>query len=82
MDMVRYRRSGNPRLTGEQLLAPPPEIEEIASVDVDKGNPWDIATDDDLRKIAVRMNEVLRSPGSTARCSSRAPTRSRKPPVS
>jgi hypothetical protein len=62
MDMVSYRRSGNPRLTGEQLLAPLPEIAEIARVDVDKGNPWDIAAHDDLRKIAVRMNEVLRSP--------------------
>jgi L-asparaginase len=62
MDMVSYRRSGNPRLTGEQLLAPLPEIAEIARVDVDQGNPWDIAAHDDLRKIAVRMNEVLRSP--------------------
>jgi L-asparaginase len=62
MDMVRYRLSGNPRLTGEQLLAPLPEIAEIARVDVDNGNPWDIATHDDLRKIAVRVNEVLRSP--------------------
>jgi L-asparaginase len=62
MDMLRYVRSGNPLLTGEQLLAPLPEIEGIARLDVDKGNPWGIATHDDLRKIAVRMNEVLRSP--------------------
>jgi L-asparaginase len=62
MDMVRYRLSGNPRLTGEQILAQLPEIAEIAEVTVDKGNPYDIATHDDLRKIALRMNEVLRAP--------------------
>jgi L-asparaginase len=64
MDMVRYRMSGNPLLTGEQLLASLPEIAEMAHVDVDKGNPWAIATHDDLRKIAARMNEVLQSPES------------------
>src|SRR5262249_4182838 len=61
MDLLRYRFSGNPRLTGEQLLAPLPEIGDIARVEVDRGNPWDVASHDDLRKIAVRMNEVLRS---------------------
>jgi L-asparaginase len=62
MDMLRYRLSGNPRLTGEQLLAPLPEIAAIAHVEVDKGNPWDQGSHDALRKLALRMNEVLRSP--------------------
>ncbi len=64
MDMLRYRVSGIPRLTGQQLLAPLPEIDKIARVGVDAGNPWEIATHDDLRKIAVRVNELLRSPES------------------
>jgi L-asparaginase len=62
MDMLRYRLSGIPRLSGEELLAPLPEVSDLATVEVDKGNPWENTTHDDLRKIAVRMNDVLRSP--------------------
>src|SRR5690349_4398184 len=36
MDLIRYRASGNPRLTGEQLIAPLPEIGKVAQVEVDK----------------------------------------------
>src|SRR5262249_8306905 len=39
MDLLRYRLSGNPRLTGEQMLEPLPEIAKVARVEVDKGNP-------------------------------------------
>ena len=60
--MLRYRLSGIPRLTGEELLAPLPEVSGLATVEVDKGNPWENTTHDDLLKIALRMNEVLRSP--------------------
>ena len=62
MDMLRYRLSGIPRLSGQQLLAPLPEIGQIARVEVDTGNPWEVATHDDLRKIAMRVNALLRSP--------------------
>jgi len=61
MDMLRYRESGIPRLTGQQLLAPLPEVARIARVTVDSDNPWDNASHDALRKISVRVNELLRS---------------------
>jgi L-asparaginase len=61
MDLLRYRLSGIPRLTGEQMLEPLPEIAKIARVDVDKGNPYGQASYDDLRKLALRAEEVLRS---------------------
>src|SRR5262245_4708863 len=62
MDLLRYRLSGNPRLTGEQMLEPLPEIAKIARVEVDKGNPYGQASYEDLRKLALRAEEVLRSP--------------------
>src|SRR5450631_3471229 len=62
MDLLRYRLSGNPRLTGEQMLEPLPEIAKVARVDVDKGNPYDQGSYEDLRKLALRADEVLRSP--------------------
>ena len=78
MDLLRYRESGIPRLTGQQLLAPLPEIASIARVEVDKGNPWEMATYEDLRKIAIRVGELLRSPDVDGWCGCRAPTRSKK----
>ncbi len=62
MDLVRYRKSGRPRLTGQEMLAALPEIEKIARVEVDQGNPYEWATMEDLRKLAVRVNELLRLP--------------------
>jgi L-asparaginase len=62
MDLLHYRLSGNPRLTGEQMLEPLPEIAKVARVEVDKGNPYDQGSYDDLRKLALRADEVLRSP--------------------
>jgi L-asparaginase type II len=61
MDLLRYRLSGNPRLTGEQMLEPLPEIAKLARVDVDKGNPYDQGSYQDLRKLALRAEEVLQS---------------------
>jgi L-asparaginase len=61
MDLVQYRKSGNPRMTGEQMLAQLPEIAKVARVDVDTGNPWEQASYDHLRKLALRVDEVLRS---------------------
>ena len=62
MDLLRYRLSGNPRLTGEQLIEPLPEIAKVARVDVDKTNSWGQGSYDDLRKLALRIEEVLQSP--------------------
>jgi len=62
MDLLRYRESGIPRLTGAQLLEPLPEIARVARVTVDDGNPWDNLTYDALVKLALRVEEVLRSP--------------------
>src|SRR5215467_5502134 len=62
MDLVQYRKSGNPRMTGAQMLEQLPEIAKIARVDVDKANPYEQASYDSLRKLALRVDEVLRSP--------------------
>jgi L-asparaginase type II len=62
MDLLRYRLSGIPRLTGEQMLEALPEIASIARVEVDKSNPYAQASHDDLHKLALRASEVLRSP--------------------
>jgi L-asparaginase len=62
MDLLRYRLSGNPRLTGEQLIEPLPEIAKVARVDVDKNNSWGQGSYDDLRKLSLRIEEVLQSP--------------------
>src|SRR5215468_2985347 len=61
MDLLRYRLSGNPRLTGEQMLEALPEIAKVARVEVDKDNPYAQATHEDLRKLALRVEEVLQS---------------------
>jgi L-asparaginase type II len=62
MDLLRYRLSGNPRLSGEQMLEPLPEMAKLAHVEVDKGNPYDQGSYDALRKLALHAEEVLRSP--------------------
>jgi L-asparaginase/Glu-tRNA(Gln) amidotransferase subunit D len=62
MDLLRYRLSGNARLTGEQLIEPLPEIAKVARVDVDKTTSWGQGSYDDLRKLSLRIEEVLQSP--------------------
>ena len=42
MDFLRYRLSGHPRFTGEELLAAIPEIKAHAEVEVDPRNPHDL----------------------------------------
>ena len=62
MDTLRYAewRSGRPRMSGHDLLAALPEIASIAKVEVDEGNPYPIASANDLRALAVRMELVAR----------------------
>jgi L-asparaginase len=62
MDLLRYRESGIPRLTGAQLLEPLPEIASVARVTVEQGPPPDNTTYDALRKLSMRVSELLRSP--------------------
>ena len=62
LDFTRYRRSGRPRMTGHELLAALPEIANIARVEVDAGNPHEVAALEEVRKLALRVNEVLRLP--------------------
>jgi len=62
MDLLRYRESGIPRLTGAQLLEPLPEVASIARVTVEPGPPPDNTSYDALRKLATRVNELLRGP--------------------
>src|SRR4051812_43103143 len=49
MDLLRYRESGIPRLTGAQLLEPLPEVATVARVTVEQGPPPDNSTYDALR---------------------------------
>jgi L-asparaginase len=62
MDFLRYSRSGRPRLTGEELLATLPEIGSIARVHVDEANPHEVATLEDLCRLASRAEGLLRLP--------------------
>jgi L-asparaginase/Glu-tRNA(Gln) amidotransferase subunit D len=62
MDLLRYLASGNPKLTGEQMLESLPEIAKVAGIVVDNGNPYLTRSYDDLRKLALRAEEVLKSP--------------------
>jgi L-asparaginase len=59
MDFLRYRLSGHPRFTGQALLAAIPEIESIARVEVDAGNPHEVATLADLRHLSLHAGAVL-----------------------
>src|SRR3954469_19696085 len=62
MDMLRYAewKSGRPPLKGQELLAAVPEIAGIAQVEVDPGNPYGIASLDDLRTLALRIEALSR----------------------
>jgi L-asparaginase type II len=62
MDFAHYRNSGKPRMTGEELLAAIPEIAQVAHVTVDVGNPHDVATLEEIRRLAQRVNVLLQRP--------------------
>ena len=62
MDLLRYRESGIPRLTGAQLLEPLHEVAQIARVTVEQGPPPDNTSYDALRKLSMRVSELLRAP--------------------
>jgi L-asparaginase len=62
MDFTNYRRSGRPRMTAAELLAEIPEVEQTASVEAEDGAPHEVATLEDIRKLATRVNELLQRP--------------------
>ncbi len=64
MEMLRYapQKSGLPRMTGPQLLEALPEISTHARLDIDGGNPHEVATPFDLQKLAVRAQAILDRP--------------------
>ncbi len=64
LDMVRYRRSGNEQMKGEELLAAIPEIAAVADVTVDGGNQHTIAGVDDLCRLSLAVQSVLAQPRS------------------
>jgi L-asparaginase len=49
-------------MTAHELLAALPEIEAVARVEVDAGNPYEVATLEDVRKLAAHVNEVIQRP--------------------
>jgi L-asparaginase len=59
MDLAKYRKSGRAQMTGAELLEGVPEIAGVANAEAEGGHPHGIATPEDLRKLALRMNEVL-----------------------
>ena len=62
MDFAHYRNSGKPRMTGEELLAEIPEIAQVAQVTVDAGNPHEVTTLEEIRRLAQRVNALLQRP--------------------
>ena len=57
LDLLRYGpwHSGRERLTGEAVLAALPEASRFARLTVDAGNPHEVATPDDLRRLALHI---------------------------
>lgn len=62
MDFTNYRRSGRPRMTAAELLAEIPEVDKIARVEPEGGAPHEVATLEDLRRLAAHVNELLQKP--------------------
>jgi len=59
MDFTNYRRSGHPRMTAAELLAEIPEAGQIAVIEPEGGAPHEVATLENLRALALRVNELL-----------------------
>jgi L-asparaginase len=64
MDLTHYseKLSGKPRLTGQQMLAALPEIAGFARVAVDENNPHEMNRPEDLRKLGLYINELMKNP--------------------
>lgn len=64
LDTSRYSplRTGQLRLTGDELLAALPELGGIARVRVDADNPHENATLEDVRRLAAHASRMLEDP--------------------
>ena len=62
LDLTNYARSGRPRMTGQELLAEIPEVAQFARVEADVDMPSDLRTLEQMRAVAVRINELIKSP--------------------
>ena len=62
LDLVRYRKSGLPQMTGHELLEHVPEVARCARAQVDDANPHAIATVEDLRRLSVHISRRLNEP--------------------
>jgi L-asparaginase type II len=64
MDLTHYseKLSGKPRLTGQQMLAATPEIAAIARVAVDEKNPHEMARPNDLLKLGLYLDQLMKNP--------------------
>ena len=82
MDLLRYRLSGNPRLTGEQMLEPLPEIAKVARVEVDKGNPYGQGRTMICASSRCGPRRCCGRPRWTESSTCKAPTRSRRRRIS
>ena len=66
MDMTRYRKSGEPQMTGAELLAAVPEIAGVARAEAESRGIHGIATIDDLRRLSLAIDAELASPATDA----------------
>ena len=64
LDTYRYApwRSGRPRLTGHELVAALPELLQFAQIEVDGESPHEVATVEDLRRLALRIEGLVERP--------------------
>ncbi len=62
MDLTHYniKFSGKPRLTPREMLDAWPEISQFAETCVDGGPVMEVATHDDLRRLSLHIQEILR----------------------
>jgi hypothetical protein len=82
LEYLRYATTGEPRLTGKQLVERIPEVQKFArvSVESDEFIPYD--QPQELKELSLRMSARLADPTSPASYSRTAPTPSRRPPIS
>jgi L-asparaginase len=64
LDLARYTEalSGQPRLTGAEILAAIPEIAHVARVEVDEGDPNRKSDVPGLHQLALRLQALLQPP--------------------
>ncbi|MDJ0390462.1 asparaginase [Roseomonas sp. E05] len=64
MDLTHYseKLSGKPRLTGQEMLAALPEVRELAEVVVDNQNPHEMNRLEDLRRLGLYVDALMRRP--------------------